>query len=180
MQRKVYHTIYQGFVNRKFKVEYAYQKKSDGNYKTLKDCGDKTYMHPAFSVYFGEQFGSTNRINIMSKDYFQFVVLFTKSVKLIQEHLFELFPNMNKTEFEIDTMVLERFITEKAMYVNGMTIIPCTWVNDVDETFAAVQINTKDGSCRVPMEDAIAVSQMFSTFDPHTFGLLMLQMIGYR
>ena len=117
-------------------------------------------------------------IFIPGRDYFQFVMLLDKSVKLVQQHALELFPNMTSTEFDIDYRILERFSTEKAMHVNGMTIIPSTWVNDSDETFPAIQVNTMNGTCRIPLEDAMTISQMLSTFDPVTFGMLLLNMFG--
>lgn len=175
---KVNHVMYRCSVNKKIKVEYQFQKKSDGKFNTVRDFKGTTYIDPTFSITIGEPYGSPNRLFIAGKDYFQFVMLLDKSVKLVQQHALELFPNMSSSEFEIDSRVLERFSTEKAMHINGMTILPCVWANDVNETFPAIQINTMNGTCRIPLEDAMAISQMLSTFDPLTFGLLMLNMIG--
>lgn len=175
---KINHTLYRGTVNNKLRVVYQYQKKTNEKYATVKDFNGVTYIEPSFSLSIGEPYGSPNRVFIPSSNYFQFVILLDKSVKLTQQHILELFPDMSNTEFTIDTLMLERFTTEKAMHVDGMTIIPCVWSNDTNECFPALQINTMHGTCRIPLEDCMAISQMLSTFDPHMFGLLMLNMIG--
>lgn len=175
---KINHTMFRCSVNKQIRVEYQFQRRTDGKFSTCKEYKNTLYIEPSFSVTIGEPYGSPNRIFIPSKDYFQFVVLLKKSVTLIQQHVLELFPNLSSKEFEIDPLVLERFSTEKAMYINGMSMLPCTWTNDTDETFPAIQINTMHGYCRIPLEDAIAISQMLSTFDPIVFGTLLLNMLS--
>lgn len=174
---KINHTMFRCSVNKQIRVEYQFQQKSDGKFNTIREFKNTMYIEPSFSVTIGEPYGSPNRIFIPGKDYFQFVMLLEKSVKLIQQHVLELFPDLSSNEFEIDSRVLERFSTEKAMHVNGMTIMPCTWSNQVNETFPAIQINTMNGTCRIPLEDAMTISRMFSTFDPITFGMLLLNMM---
>jgi hypothetical protein len=72
-------------------------------------------------------------------------------------------------------------MTEKAMSSAGYTIIPSVWVNDTNESYPALDINSLNhGICRIPIEDALAIDQMFLTFDPNTFGFLMLGMLGYN
>lgn len=176
---KINHTMYRGTVNKQLSVVYQYQKTNKERFETVREFNGTMSIKPSFSVSIGEPYGSPNHVFIPSSLYFHFVVLFDKSVKLVQQHLTELFPEISKTEFEIDSKVLDRFMTEKAMSVNGMTIIPCTWVNDTDECFPAIQLNTEHGTCRIPLGDAIAIAQMLTTFDPITCGLLMLNMIGY-
>lgn len=173
---KITHTMYRCSVNKQIKVEYQFQKKTDGKFSTIREFKNNMYIEPSFSLTIGEPYGSPNRIFIVSKDYWQFVMLLEKSVRLIQEHVLELFPDLSSNEFEIDSRVLERFSTEKAMHINGMTILPCTWSNDANETFPAILVNTMHGSCRIPLEDAMVISKMLSTFDPITFGLLMMNM----
>lgn len=179
MMDKISHTMLTCSVNKKLKVEYQFQRKTSSKFNTVREYNNTMYITPSFSMIIGEPYGSPNRIFIPSKDYFQFVILLDKSVKLVQQYALELFPNMTSTEFDIDHRALERFSTEKAMYSNGMSIIPTTWSNDVNETFPAIQVTTMNGVCRIPLEDAMVISQMLSTFDPHTFGLLLLNMIGY-
>jgi len=176
---KINHTLYRGSVNKQLRVMYQYQKKTSvDKFPTIKEYNGTTYIEPSFSLTIGEPYGSPNRVFIPGSGYFHFTLLLHKSIKLIQQHLLELFPDMAKSEFEIDSMVLERFITEKAMHVNGMTMIPCKWVNETNECFPGIQINSLHGTCRIPMEDCMAIDKMLSTFDPNMFGLLMLQMMG--
>jgi len=176
---KINHTLYRGIINKQLRVVYQYQKKVNDKFPTMKDYRDTTYIEPSFSLTIGEPYGSPNRLFLPANNYSHFVLLLHKSIKLVQQHLLELFPNMNNTEFEIDSLVLERFTTEKAMHINGMTIIPCVWSNEANECYPAIQVNTMHGSCRIPLEDAMAIDHTLYTFDPLTFGLLMLNMIGY-
>ena len=98
---------------------------------------------------------------------------------LIQEHLYELFPNAGKSEFEINSKAFERFQTEKAIASDGITMIPAVYVDDTNQCYPGIQINTlKLGSIRIPLQDAIPMNKMFSTFDPHAMSISMLRIMG--
>lgn len=175
---RINHTMFRCSINKQIRVEFQFQRKTDGKFQTIREYKNTIHIESSFSITIGEPYGSPNHIFIPSKDYFQFVMLLDKSVKLIQQHLLELFPNLTADEFEIDHMVLERFSVEKAMHVNGMTILPCTWSNETNETYPAININTMNGCCKIPLQDAMSISQMLSNFDPNTFGMLLLNMIS--
>lgn len=176
---KINHTLYHGNINKNIKVVYQYQKRSEERFQTIKEYKGALYIEPGFSLTIGEPYGSPNRMFITSNDYPHFVILLHKTIKLVQQHLLELFPNMNQEEYQIDSLVLERFITEKAMHINGMTMTPCVWVNDSQSCFPAISVVTLHGSCKIPLEDCMGIDQVLRTFDPNMFGLMMLNMMGY-
>ena len=102
-----------------------------------------------------------------------------EQIKRMLDQAFKCFPNVEGLEFEIDSKTLERFQTEKALSTNGMTFIPCVYVDETNQCFPGIQINTlKFGSVKIPFQDAIAISKMFETFDPHLFAISMLRMCG--
>jgi hypothetical protein len=178
MANVINHTILRGSINTQLKVDYKFYYKKDDKYPTIRYFKDTMYIEPSFSITIGEPYGSPNNVFITNKDYFPFVLLLKKSIELIQQHLSELFPNLSSTELEIDSLALESFMTSKAMRINGMTIYPTTWSNQTNETFPAILIETKRSRCRVPLEDGLIISQMLSTFDPNTFGIMLLNMMG--
>lgn len=175
---KISHTLYTCSVNKKMKVDYLYQLRKDGKFQTVREYKGTTFIDPSFSISIGEPYGSPNRIFIPNRHYFQFVTLLNKSIPLIQSYASELFTDISEGHAEINHQALERFTLEKAMYVDKMRILPCCWSNDASETFTAIDIESFNGRCKIPLEDAIVISQMLSTFDPFTFGMLLLNMIG--
>lgn len=178
---KINHTLYRCQVNPRLKISYLYKKIVRERYGTINVYKDTIYINPSFMLSIDEGVNSSNRVSILSSNYYSFVMLFHKSLKQIQKYIHDLFPGINKTEFEVDRLALQRFMTEKAMSSAGYTIIPSVWVNDTNESYPALDINSLNhGICRIPIEDALAIDQMFSTFDPNTFGFLMLGMLGYN
>lgn len=171
----VNHVLYRGIVNKNLRMTYQYQKK-DGKYKTVQEYNDSIYIEPAFGISIGEPYGSPNRYYVVSKQYANFVMLLHKSLIQVQSHLTELYQNIGTEETTIDTLTLERFITEKAMRIHGVTIVPCVWSNE-SSSYPAIEVSSVNGRCRIPLEDAMAIDQTLSTFDPFTFGLLILNMM---
>ena len=90
----------------------------------------------------------------------------------------DIFPNVNKIEFETDSRVLERFQTEQALSTNGITMIPAVWTDGTGSCFPGIQINMMNGSIAIPFEDVISIGQMLKTFEPNQFGLSILRIIG--
>ena len=176
---KINHVLTRCKTNPKLRVTYLYKKNND-KYPTVSQYNDTMKIYPGYVISIDEGFDSSNRILIPAGMYFGFVVLFHKSLKQIQKFIHDIFPDMNKTEFEVNSMALERFITEKAMSSGEFLIVPCKWVNAANECFPALEIRSvTHGCCRIPIDDALMIDQLFQTFDPLTFGLLMLNMIGY-
>lgn len=172
----VRHILCRGMINKNARVSYSYKYESDGEFSTVRTREKSTWVYPAFSVTISEGYDRPSMF-VPSSQYFMFVALFHKSLITIQTHIHELYPNMNQDEFEMDSRVLERYLLEKAMNVGGMTITPSKWVDATNKCYPAMKMENVYGSCTIPIEDCIAFDQMFMTFDPNTFGLIMLNMV---
>ena len=165
-------------INQDFSVVYQYKFEQSGDFPTVKRKKNGGYLiSPSFSITLSEGY-DRNRLFIPSSMYYSFTTLLDKSVKLISENLFILFPDINRLEFEIDKKALERFQTEKALTTAGMTSMPCTWFNKIGETFAALQIKSKYGMVTIPLEDAIAINELLKGFDPMVYSISMLRFFG--
>lgn len=177
MTMRANHILYRGTVNRDIRVTYAY-KYEDGQFcPVVQRSEEAVTIFPSYGISISEGFEKGSAF-ITSKTYYSFVLLLNKTVKLVSEHMFELFPDMNKMEFEIDSRTLERFQTEKAMSVAGMTMLPTVWVDETNNCYPALKIETLYGTCTIPFEDCMNINQMFKTFDPLNFGLSILRIIG--
>lgn len=164
--------------NKNLTVSYIYNFEQDGKYVTLKETlKGNISIHHSFGISISEGFDKP-QIFIPGIKYYHFLTLFDKSVTLISENLYEIFPNINKLEFEADARVLERFQTEKALSTTGMTAIPAVWVDETSLCYPAIRINTKNGSVTIPMEDAIPIREMFKHFDPVGYAINMLRFFG--
>ena len=173
---RVDHLLMRGSVDKKLRLTYQYEYRNDGEFKTVhtRESGDISIM-PSYALKMSH--GWDEQVFIPSVRYFPFVSLLEKSTALISEHLYEIFPNVDRTEFDIDKRTLERFQTERAMTTSGMRIIPCVWVNEMSECFPGLQFEDTKMIFRFPLEDAIAMVRLLSRFDPVTFGLLILNML---
>lgn len=173
--------IYRGSVdsiNRHLLVTYSYDFDMSGDYPTVrKTPSGKHIISPSFSISISEGFDK-DRLFLPGNKYYVFVSLLNKAIKLVSENLFEIFPNVSKTEFDIDQRALERFQTEKALSVAGMTATPSVWTNETSECFPGISIESKYGKVVIPLEDAIPLAAMLSSFDPLTYSISMLQFFG--
>lgn len=176
---RIDNVLYRGSINKEFRLTYMYTFEQDGKYQTVlqKDNGNISIM-PSFSISISEGF-EKSRMFLPSSKYFQFVLLLKKTVNVISDNLYDIFPNINKIEFEIDSRVLQRFQTEQAMTVCGMTMIPCVWVDSTNTCYPAIRVTSANNeSIDIPFEDAMSLSQMLQSFSPHQFGLSLLRIIG--
>ena len=169
--------LYRGIVNKDFRVTYLYQFESEGPYQTVVDKGSKICVRPSFAITISEGFDKS-RMFIPAYKYFQFVLLLKKTIKRISANLYDIFPNINSSEFEVDSRVLERFQTEQAMTSGGMTMVPCVWVDQASQCYPSIRVTSLNGNVVIPLEDAMSISQMLQTFDPHQFGLSVLRILG--
>lgn len=178
MMQQINSTIYRGFVNKDLRVTYHYKFESTGQFQTItqRENGSITIL-PSFGISISEGF-EKSRLFIPGNKYYPFSSLLRKSIKKISDNLYDIFPNVNRIEFEIDSRVLERFQTEQAMSTNNMTIIPEVWVDNTNSCYPAIKVNTLNGSISIPLEDAISISEMMNSFDPMTYGLSVLRLLG--
>lgn len=179
MQR-INYKLFRGSLDKRLNVLYVYTFEPEGDFRTIyqREGSASTTVSPSYAISVTHGYGEDS-IYITSSQYFSFISMLEKCVKLISDNLYELFPNVGRSEFEINAKALERFQTEKAMASDGITMIPSVFVDETNQCFPGIQINTlKLGSIRIPLQDAIPMSKMFSTFDPHLMSLSMLRILG--
>lgn len=176
---RINYRLFRGSTDKKLTVLYVYQFEPSGDFQTVLQRENGTIsILPSFGISISNGFDK-DRVYITSSQYFSFTSLLEKCVKLTSEHLYEIFPNVGRAEFDIDTKTLERFQTEKALSTDGITMTPAVWIDETNQCYPGIQINTlKLGSIRIPLQDAIPIEKMFSTFDPHLFGLSTLRVCG--
>lgn len=172
---RINHTLYSGNVNKSLRVNYIYKVENE-RFQTVKSTSHGFNILPGFSISISEGF-EMDKIFIPGGFYHMFVALFHKSIPIVQQHIHELYPNLNQEEFEINSRVLERFMTEKALGAGGTSIVPDKWVDQTGKCYPALKVDGLYGHCKIPLEDCIALDQLFMTFDPLTFGLIMLNML---
>lgn len=170
--------LYRGHVNKDLRVSYCYNFEPSGKYQTViqRENGN-VHINPSFGISISEGYDK-NRMYIPANNYYPFASLMKKSIKLISDNLFDIFPNINNSEFEIDSRVLQRFQTEQAISTCGMTIIPTVWVDENSACYPAIKIDSIGSNVVVPLEDAISISKLLNSFEPHTYGLSVLRIIG--
>lgn len=170
--------LYRGFVNKDLRVTYVYKFESDGKFPTIvqRDNGN-VVIYPSYGLSISEGF-EKSQIYIGMNKYYSFASLLNKCVKLISDNLYDIFPNINKIEFEIDSRMMERFQTEQALSTNGLTMFPAVWTDGSGTCFPGIQINMINGSITIPLEDAISIGTMLQTFEPNHFGLSILRILG--
>lgn len=168
----------QDSVNKNLLVSYVYTFEQGGKFDTVRQrANGNMVINPSFGISISEGYDKP-QIFIPGIKYYQFTTLLEKTVNAISENLYEIFPNVNRIEFEIDSRVLERFQTEKAMTTAGMTAVPAVWVDETSSCYPGVRINTKNGSVIIPLEDAIPLKEMLKGFDPIVYSINMLRFFG--
>lgn len=179
MQR-INYRLFRGSVDKHLSVLYNYAFEADGDFPTIyqREGSQSVTISPSYGINISHGF-ERDHVFIPSNQYYIFASLLETAVKLISEHLYELFPNAGRSEFEINTKALERFQTEKAIANGGITIVPTVFVDDTSQCFPGLHINTlKLGNIKLPLQDAIPLSKMLNAFDPNVFSLSMLRILG--
>lgn len=180
MGRNFESILFKGFVDKSLRLTYVYMLELAGKFQSIKESedGGRITTSPSYIITLST-LNPRTRVTISSTKYFTFVVLFEKSLKLIQENLFELFPNVGKIEFDVDERVLERFQTEKALSSADITMTPTVHVDQMGQCSPGLRISLddKDGEITIPLEDAIGINQMLKIFDPNQYGLTILSQL---
>ena len=172
--------LFRGSTDKRLTVTYVYRFEAEGDFRTVyqKEGSESAYISPSFGISISNGYDK-DRVYVTTNQYFTFVTLFEQIVRLVSQHLHELFPNAGRSEFEINAKALERFQTEEAVASEGITMIPCVYVDETNQCFPGIQINTlKFGSIKIPLQDAIPMNRMFKTFDPHGMSISMLRILG--
>ena len=177
---RINYKLYRGTIAKNLIVNYVYTFEETGDFKTVyqRDESSTVYLNPSFGISISLGY-EKDRVYVTSNLYYTFTGLLETSVKLISENLYELFPNAGRAEFEINPKSLERFMTEKAIANNGITMVPCVYVDEMNQCYPGIHISTlKNGSIKLPFQDVIPLSKLLSSIDPHLMSLSMLRIMG--
>ena len=172
---KLDHLLLRGSVDKDLRISFRY-KFSDGEYATVKETNGFVWINPTYAIVISRSFEDSIYIN--DRKYYSFAVLLEKTIKLISDSLYDLFPDINDIEFGIDSKMLDIFRVEKAMNTNGITMLPTVWSDNTSKCYPGIEILTDSRAFRLPLEDAIAMSKLFSVFDPSSMGVNLLRLIG--
>ena len=178
-ERRIESVLYKGIINKTLTLAYVFFLNMDGKYKMIEeDNNGNIHIYPSYLIQINPGYPRP-RFFISSRQYFAFTAMFDKTVKLIQENLFELFPNVSRSEFEIDEGTLNRFQTEKALCTANLVMMPAVYVDSANQCYPGLNISSTDksGSITIPLEDAIAINQLLKVFDPNTYGLNILSQL---
>ena len=175
--RRIESVIFKGIINKSLTVSYIYTVKlNEGHFNTIEeDNKGNIKIYPEYMIQINPGY-PLQRFFVSSQKYYAFISMFDKAVKLIQEHLFELFPNISRSEFEIDERTLERFQTEKALCVANISMMPAVYFDSSKQCYPGLKICATDKSDNIilPLEDCISINKLFTIFDPNTYGLNIL------
>lgn len=172
-------TIFRGSkdsCNKDLRITYIYSYANElEKFPTVreKNNGNGVTIDPSFAMSISEGF-EKGRLFIPGNKYFAFISLFDKAVDLISDNLYTLYPNISRVDFEIDSKALERFQTEKALAVAGITAMPSIWCDEMNKSYPSVKFNSVLGTVNIPLEDAIQIREMFKRFDPICYAASML------
>ena len=172
---KINHTLFTGRIDRDLRVQFSFDiNKPNEKYPTiLHPAQDKWSIVPSFGLFITT--GYNTYVFIPGKLYYQFIALLRRSVASISEHLYEIFPNADSPDFEVNTKALEIYSTRNALSTAGMKIVPCVWNNQGGDMYPGLSfVSDKNSQISIPLEDAIPMVEMLSSFDPHN---MMMQMI---
>ena len=176
--------IYKGnkdSINPEINITYHYKFEPSGKFQTIKENKNNTgyIIYPSFAVSVSEGYCKPH-LFISGNKYYSFVTLLDKAITLVSENLFTIFPNVNNIEFEVDSRVLERFQTEKALTTAGMTATPAVWSNSMNTCSPGIKIEstTIGQHVIIPLEDAIPLVEMLKHFDPIVYSISMLRFFG--
>ena len=180
MKKSIAIQLYKGMeVNKNLGMKMnVYYEDSVEQFPTIIEKNNTYYIRPSFLLVISEGY-QRPMVTIGATSWFQFVALYNKSIKLIQDNLYNLFPNVEKMSWDdIDTKELERFQTEKCMYINGYSIVPIAYPTDFQEYVPGILITAKDNkTVRIPFEDAIIIGDILDKMNPIQLSIECIQMI---
>jgi hypothetical protein len=180
MGKTIESILYKGNVDKSLRVSYVFKLELEGKFASVSESADgsKITTYPSYMIILSS-INLNTRFIIGSTKYFTFVTMLEKTIKLIQENLFVLFPNVGKEEFDMEDSALGRFQKEKALTSCDITMIPTLYTDGSGGCSPGINVslNKKDSSITISLEDAIAINQMFKTFDPNIYGFNILSQL---
>lgn len=180
MKKRIDLPIYKGMeLNRDLLVTFSVTYELDGQYQTIVEKPNGiTSIKQCYSLSISTGF-QKSRMFCPGTQFMCFVSILQKSIKLIQDNIYNIFPSIGKINWDdVDRRELERFQTEKCMYLNGFSIIPIIYTTAFNECFPGIRITTKSNdSIDIPFEDAILISEVLSKIEPSTLSITILKMM---
>ena len=178
MGKTIESILIRGFISKGLTISYLYDWDLDNDtFPTIKefDSGD-IKIDSLFAIKIRR--GKDQVIWVTRSKYHAFVTLLEKATRMTQENLFELFPDVGNIEFDMDDSALDRFQQEKALNTAGFTMMPAVWTDGSGGCLPGIRISDEKDNCiTIPLEECIAINNMFKTFDPHTYGMQILNML---
>ena len=181
MKRSVKISLYKGMdINKDLQVTMNIVYDYNSQFATIKVVGENLYFNRAYALSISEGYDKA-RIFITNNEWAPFVSILRKSIRLIQENFHSIFPSQGKfNRDDLDTKELERFQTEKCLYLNGISIIPIVYTTEYD-TFPGILIrNKRNESVRIPFEDAIIISEILDKIEPNVLSIEYLKILIYQ
>lgn len=181
MKRSVKISLYKGMdINKDLQVTMNIVYDYNSQFATIKTVGENLYFNRAYALSISEGYDKA-RIFMTNNEWAPFVSILRKSIRLIQENFHSIFPSQGKfNRDDLDSKELERFQTEKCLYLNGISIIPIVYTTEYD-TFPGILIrNKRNESVRIPFEDAIIISEILDKIEPNVLSIEYLKILIYQ
>lgn len=184
---KIYAKLYRGNIDKRLEVTFAYDMANNPDSK-FKSVFVKPNSYISYSpnyalsmrIFDKNNPGVDQSVFIPEHHFYAFRKLFVNTLKSISEDLYKLYPGIGSPEFNISEIELEQFKQSKLESSMGMTIIPGIWDGPNAEQTQPGVIVTSDNAVsqpiNIPLEDAISISELLSTFDPNAVSLQLHQM----
>ena len=184
---KIYERLYRGNIDKRLDVTFVYDMTNDPDDK-FKSVFVKPNSYISYTPNFALSIKVIDKNNpamyqslfIPQKHFYAFRKLLVNTLKSISEDLYKLYPGIGSPEFNISEIELEQFKKSKLESSMGMTIIPSIWDGpNGEQTQPGIIITcdiTSSQPINIPLEDAISISELLSTFDPNAVSLQLHQM----
>jgi hypothetical protein len=184
---KIYERLYRGNIDKRLEMTFVYDMSNapDDKFKSV-------FVKPNSYIAYTPNFVLTMKIIdknnpgmfqslfVPQKHFYAFRKLLVNTLKSISEDLYKLYPGIGSPEFNISEIELEQFKQSKLESSMGMAMIPGIWDGpNGEETQPGIIITIDTASSQpinVPLEDAISISELLSTFDPNAVSLQLHQM----
>lgn len=184
---KIYERLYRGNIDKRLDVTFAYDMTNDPDDK-FKSVFVKPNSYISYTPNFALSIKIIDKNNpamyqslfIPQKHFYAFRKLLVNTLKSISEDLYKLYPGIGSPEFNISEIELEQFKQSKLESSMGMAMIPGIWDGpNGEQTQPGIIITSDTASSQpinIPLEDAISISELLSTFDPNAVSLQLHQM----
>lgn len=184
---KIYERLYRGNIDKRLDVTFAYDMTNDPDDK-FKSVFVKPNSYISYTPNFALSIKIIDKNNpgmyqslfIPQKHFYAFRKLLVNTLKSISEDLYKLYPGIGSPEFNISEIELEQFKQSKLESSMGMAMIPGIWDGpNGEQTQPGIIITCDTASSQpinIPLEDAISISELLSTFDPNAVSLQLHQM----